>query len=204
MIYDISMEINPNIQTYKRDKSKSPVFNQTGTFDKNGVYETTLTIGLHTGTHVDYPLHMIENGKTSNSEVLEKLIGKAKVYDLTSVTDSIGYDDIKDLDIAENDFVLFKTRNSFEEEFNFEFIFVNESAANYLVKQKVRGVGIDSLGIERSQKGHPTHKILLLNDSVIIEGLRLKAIEEGEYNLYCLPLKIANTEASLARVILIK
>ena len=104
MIYDISMEINPNIQTYKRDKSKSPVFNQTGTFDKNGVYETTLTIGLHTGTHVDYPLHMIENGKTSNSEVLEKLIGKAKVYDLTSVTDSIGYDDIKDLDIAENDF----------------------------------------------------------------------------------------------------
>ena len=204
MIYDISMEINPNIQTYKRDKSKSPVFNQTGTFDKNGVYETTLTIGLHTGTHVDYPLHMIENGKTSNSEVLEKLIGKAKVYDLTSVTDSIGYDDIKDLDIAENDFVLFKTRNSFEEEFNFEFIFVNESAANYLVKQKVRGVGIDSLGIERSQKGHPTHKILLLNDSVIIEGLRLKAVDEGEYNLYCLPLKIANTEASLARVILIK
>ena len=204
MIYDISMEINPNIQTYKRDKSKSPVFKQTGSFEKNGVYETTLTIGLHTGTHVDYPLHMIENGKSSDSEVLENLIGPAKVFDLTHVNDSIGYDDIKNLEIQENDFVLFKTRNSFEEEFNFEFIFVNESAANYLVKQKVRGVGIDSLGIERSQKGHPTHKILLLNDSVIIEGLRLKAVDEGEYNLYCLPLKIANTEASLARVILIK
>lgn len=204
MIYDISMDITPTIQTYKRNKEKAPVFNQTGSFKDNGVYETTLTIGLHTGTHVDYPLHMIENGKTSNTEVLEKLIGSSKVFDVSTVEDSIDYEDIKDLDIKENDFVLFKTKNSFEDEFNFNFIYVNVSAANYLASLKVRGVGIDALGIERAQEGHPTHKALLSKDIVIIEGLRLKEVPEGDYQLYCLPLKIKNTEASLARVILIE
>jgi len=203
MIYDISMEISPTIQTYKNDTSKSPIFKHTSGFDKNGSYETTLTIGLHTGTHVDYPLHMIEDGNTSDTEVLENLIGSSKVFDLTSVTNSIDYEDIKNLDIKENDFILFKTTNSFDTEFNFDFVYVNESAAKHLATLKIRGVGIDSLGIERAQTGHPTHKALLSNDIIIIEGLRLKDVTEGAYQLYCLPLKISNTEASLARVIII-
>ena len=204
MIYDISMELKPTIQTYKRDVSKRPIFKQSASFKENGAYETTLTIGLHTGTHVDYPLHMIENGKTSDFEVLENLIGKAKVFDLTEIDESIGYKDIKDLNIEKNDFVLFKTKNSKDEDFNFNFVFVNESAAKYLADLEVRGVGIDALGIERSQPGHPTHKLLLSNDIVIIEGLRLIEVNEGIYDMYCLPLKISGTEASLARVILIK
>ena len=204
MIYDISMEISPTIQTYKNNKSKAPIFTQTASFDKNGVYETTLTIGLHTGTHVDYPLHMIEDGNTSNTEVLEKLIGSCKVFDVTHIKDAIDIKDIKDLDIIDNDFVLFRTSNSFEDDFINEFVYVNEKAASYLASLKIRGVGIDALGIERAQLGHPTHKKLLSNDIVIIEGLRLKEIEPGQYDIYCLPLKIANTEASLARVILIK
>lgn len=204
MIYDISMKITPRMQTYKRNQNKRPIFNQPDSFEHKGVYETTLTIGLHTGTHVDYPLHMISNGKTSDTEVLENLIGEAKVFDLTGVSDAIGFEDIKDLDIQPNDFVLFKTKNSYEDDFNFNFVFVDETAATYLKDKKIRGVGIDSLGIERSQEGHPTHKLLLGNDIVIIEGLRLKEVEEDTYTMYCLPLKIEKTEASLARVILIK
>lgn len=204
MIYDISMEITPTIKTYKRNELKRPIFKQTSTFEDNGVYETTLTIGLHTGTHVDYPLHIIEGGKTSDTEVLNNLIGTSKVFDLSLLTNAISYKDICDLDIEKGDFILFKTRNSFEENFNFEFIFVDESAATYLANIGVRGVGIDSLGIERSQKGHPTHKLLLSNDIIIIEGLRLAEVPEDLYEMYCLPLKLMNTEASLARVILIK
>jgi len=204
MIYDVSMKITPSMQTYKRNLDKRPIFIQPDSRVHDGGYETTLTIGLHTGTHVDYPLHMISNGKTSDSEVLEDLIGEAKVFDLTSVSNSIGFENIKGLNIEKNDFVLFKTKNSYEEDFNNEFVFVDETAAAYLKDLKIRGVGIDSLGIERSQDGHPTHKLLLSSGIVIIEGLRLKSVVEDTYTMYCLPLKIADAEASLARVILIK
>lgn len=204
MIYDVSMAIHPDIQTYKNDILAKPLFEAMATHENQGVHSTTLTIGLHTGTHVDYPLHMIEDGKTSNTEVLEKLIGEAKVFDLMNVKNSISLKDIEKLDIQENDFVLFKTINSLDEEFNFNFVYVDSSAAMFLKNKKIRGVGIDALGIERAQKDHLTHKTLLEKDIVILEGLRLKEVPAGLYNMYCLPLKIMNTEASLARVILIK
>ncbi len=66
------------------------------------------------------------------------------------------------------------------------------------------GVGTDGLGIERAQKGHPTHKILLGNDIIIIEGLRLKDVPEDVYDMFCLPLKIPGVEATPARVVLLK
>ena len=81
---------------------------------------------------------------------------------------------------------------------------MNENAARYLVDKKIRGVGIDSLGIERAQAGHPTHNLLLGAGIVILEGLRLKNIKQDTYELYCLPLKIKNVEAVPVRAILIK
>jgi len=116
----------------------------------------------------------------------------------------ITYEDIKNFQIETNDFVIFKTKNSLSEVFDYDFIYVDESAASYLAKKKVRGVGIDALGIERAQKNHPTHKILLSNDIIILEGLRLKSVPEDKYKLFCLPLKIAQVEALPVRAILIK
>jgi arylformamidase len=107
-------------------------------------------------------------------------------------------------DIQEDDFLLFKTKNSFKEEFINDFVFLSQDASAYLANKKIKGVGTDGLGIERSQEGHPTHKNLLSKNIVIIEGLRLKDVPEGTYQLICLPLKIDNVEASLARAILIK
>jgi len=204
MIYDISMAITPDMMVYKNRKEKKPLIKQVNFFEKEGNYETEITFNLHTGTHIDYPLHMIENGLTSNTENLNVLMGKAKVFDLTHAVDKIDIADIKDFNIVENDFVIFKTKNSLSEEFDFNFIYLNEKAANYLADKKIRGVGIDGLGIERSQEGNPTHKILLSNNIIILEGLRLKSVEENEYELYCLPLKIKNVEASPVRAILFK
>ncbi|TXK89605.1 cyclase family protein, partial [Parageobacillus sp. SY1] len=102
----------------------------------------------------------------------------------------------------ENDFVLFKTKNSLEDAFNFEFIYVAEDAARYLADKKVRGVGIDALGIERSQPGHPTHKTLFSAGVIVIEGLRLKDVPEGSYFMVAAPLKLVGTDAAPARVIL--
>lgn len=204
MIYDISMTIHPKMTVYKDKQEKFPIINQVNSFEKDGNYESSITMNLHTGTHIDFPLHMIETGNNSNTENLNILTGKAKVFDLTHLNEKITYEDIKNLQINENDFVIFKTKNSFVEEFDYDFIYLAIDAANYLADKKIRGVGIDALGIERAQKNHPTHKILLSNNIIILEGLRLKDIQEDVYELFCLPLKIANVEALPVRAILIK
>jgi arylformamidase len=203
MIYDISVAITPEMTVYKNIEEKKPKIKQVNFFEKQGHYESEITFNMHTGTHIDYPLHMIEIGTNSNTENLDVLTGKAKVFDLTHVKDQIDISDIANLDINKNDFLIFKTRNSFREDFDEGFVFVNEKAAKYLVEKQIRGVGIDSLGIERSQPNYPTHKLLLGANIIILEGLRLKDIEPGEYELYCLPLKIKNVEAAPVRAILV-
>jgi arylformamidase len=202
MIYDISMLIEPSMQVYKHELEKVPVFKTIQNHSKGNAHETQITMNLHTGTHVDYPLHMIENGKTSDAEDLNTLIGPCKVLDLTSMDDNITEKDLRQHMINKDDFVLLKTINSVSEEFSNNFIYLEASGARYLKDLGVRGVGIDALGIERAQANHDTHKTLLSRDIVIIEGLRLKDISAGPYTLYCLPLTIKGVEASPARVIL--
>lgn len=203
MIYDISYRLHPEIQVYKNLPHKKPTFHTTLNHAEHSVHETDITINLHTGTHVDYPLHMIPNGATSSTEQLEPLIGSCKVLDCTSIANGIEKEHLQQYDIKPNDFLLLKTKNSFSEEFLFDFTYLSESGAKYLVEQNIRGVGTDGLGIERAQEGHPTHKQLLSNGIVIIEGLRLAKIVPGSYQLFCLPLSIEGVEASLARVVLL-
>jgi len=202
MIYDVSMTIKHDMQVYHNNVKKRPKIKAIATHSDGEIYESEITMNLHTGTHIDYPLHMLKNGATSNVETLEDFITDAKVFDVSYLTDYIDLNTVKKFDIQENDFVLFKTKNSFSEEFLTDFTFLGSEAAKYLKNKKIKGVGIDGLGIERAQKNHPTHKVLLKNGIIIIEGLRLKDIKQNTYNMICLPLKIANVEATPARVIL--
>jgi len=159
---------------------------------------------LHSGTHVDAPLHMVHNGTTTTEFEPEKYIIKAKVVDLTFVEGSIKDIDLKTLDIESGDFLVFKTRNSFFEGFDKNFVFISECAADYLIEKKIKGVGIDALGIERSQPGHPSHVKLMSYGAMILEGLRLSDVPVGEYLLLAIPLKIKDVEASPVRAILIE
>lgn len=204
MIYDISMLIHKDMQTWMNTPNNKPIFKTNAHHGIADVHDTSVTLNLHTGTHVDYPLHMIKDGDTSDSERLEPLLGKAKVLDLTNCEKFISKSDLVKYDIHKGDFLLFKTKNSFSEEFNEDFVSLKEDGSEYLRDLEVRGVGIDSLGIENGQKGCPTHKNLLSNGIIILEGLRLKEVDEGEYELICLPLKIKGVEASLVRAILRK
>jgi len=189
-IHDISMVIEPSMTVYKNKPGKKPIFTASATFDNNGVNETDLSFNLHTGTHIDFPLHTLDKGRDSTGHPIETFLGTAKVFDLTDVKDCVDVKDLMDLDIVKNDFVLFKTRNSFRDDFDFDFVYVNLQAAEYLARKQIRGVGIDSLGIERNQPNHPTHDTLLKSDIIILEGLRLKDILPKTYEFSCLPLKI--------------
>ncbi|MFA9560100.1 cyclase family protein [Evansella sp. AB-rgal1] len=200
-IIDITTSIYEGMAVYKNKPEKQPKIN---TVTNGHVTESRLDLDVHTGTHIDSPLHMINDGETFESIELEKLVGTCKVFDLTNIKEKITADDIRNKDIVEGDFILFKTQNSFEEEFNFEFIYVAEDAAKLLAEKKIRGVGIDALGVERAQPNHPTHKALFHNNVIVMEGLRLKDVEEGEYFMVAAPLKLVGTDASPARVLLIE
>lgn len=198
-MYDVTGTIQEGMTVYKDKAEKQPKFNQV----TNGyVTETRLEIDVHTGTHIDAPLHMVVDGDTFETISMDDLVGQSKVFDLTQVEDGISKKDLEGFDIQKGDFVLLKTKNSFEENFNFDFIYLKQDGAEYLSEIGIRGVGIDTLGIERSQEGHPTHKTLFANNIIIIEGLRLKEIEQGEYFMVAAPLKIMGTDGSPARVLL--
>lgn len=202
-IYDISMTLTEDMMVYGNNTENRPKIENTANHDTHSHYESKILMNLHNGTHIDAPLHMIKGGETMEHYSIDRFVADAIVIDLTHLQEMITEDDLKDLDIKKGDFLLFKTKNSWDTQFNTKFVFIERTAAAYLAQVGIKGVGIDSLGIERSQPDHASHITLMENDVLILEGLRLKDIEPGNYQLIVLPIKIANVEASPARAILI-
>jgi len=202
-IYDISMEISPSMPVYKGKGDKRPVFKTVNTLKTGTSHETRLDINLHTGTHMDSPMHMIDGGENIESIGLDRVITKCRVIDLTGVDEKITKIDLETKEIREGDFILFKTKNSTENILEGNFIYLDKTGAEYLRDKKIKGVGIDSLGIERDQPAHETHITLFEAGIVILEGLKLDQVDEGEYFLFAVPLKIKGVEAAPVRAVLI-
>ncbi|WP_289142367.1 cyclase family protein [uncultured Brevibacillus sp.] len=198
-MYDVTGAIFEGMTVYKNKPEKQPSFK---TVTNGYVTESRIELDVHTGTHVDAPLHMVTNGETMESIPLDKLVGMCKVLDLTHLEEQITRADLEQLELQKNDFVLFKTKNSFEEAFSFTFVYLAEDGADYLVQLGVRGIGTDALGIERNQEGHPTHKKLFAGNVIVMEGLRLQEVPQGEYFMVAAPLKLIGTDAAPARVLL--
>lgn len=204
-IFDISWPISTATTGYKDRHIVK--FEEISTFAKNGVRDSTMHLSSHTGTHVDAPAHFLKDGLTIDQIQLDRLVGDAVVIDLMHVVDGITRDDLVSKNIQKGDIVLLKTVNSLTPatgKFTPHFVYLEASGAQYLAEIGVKAVGIDYLGIERSQSDHLTHTTLMHADVVIIEGLRLEFIAPGEYMCVCLPLNIIGLEASPARAILIE
>ncbi len=202
-IYDISMQIEYDMPVYKNRAAKRPLLSTVQDFSTGSCFESRIDMDMHTGTHIDAPLHMIENGGTIEKLDLKSVITRCKVFDFSCSKEKITSCDLREKDISEGDFVLLKTRNSFEDILSSGFVFLDITGAEYLESKRVIGVGIDALGIERSQPGHPTHNMLLGSGIVILEGLRLSEVPEGEYLLNAAPLNIVGAEAAPVRAVLI-
>ena len=200
---DISWPISPAMTTYKDNK---PVhFTAQKTFAVDHVRDTTITLNTHTGTHIDAPAHFLQDGATTEKLLLSAFNGPCTVLDLAHVNEQITKADLEKLTIEKNRIILLKTKNSLHDAtaaFDFSFVYLTVEAAEFLVEKKIRAVGIDYLGIERNQPGHPTHKKLLSSNIPIIEGLRLENVVAGHFTLLCLPLALHGLEATPARAIL--
>ncbi|NLC83897.1 MAG: cyclase family protein [Ruminococcaceae bacterium] len=204
-IIDITATIAPDMVVYKNIDKNRPVQEVTRQMPEDSANETALWLAMHTGTHFDAPRHMMpDGGLIMESLPLEKLITRCRVFDLTHLQDGITQADLEPFGIKKGEFIILKTRNSAEDFFNPEYIYVKEDGARYLAQVGINGVGIDSLGIERAQPNHETHITLFQHNIIILEGLRLAEVEAGEYILIALPLKIRNAEGSPTRAVLIE
>lgn len=171
-------------------------------FDAN---VTRLDFDVHTGTHIDAPLHFVPNGATTNDIEVNKLIGNALVLVFSGTV--IKQEDLEQKNIpAGTSKILLKTNNSsngwFKKPFDTNFVAIDKSAAKWLVKRGVQLIGIDGPSIQKYTDTKETHVILLENNVVILEGLNLDGINEGEYELICLPIKAEGCEGAPARAIL--
>ena len=202
-IIDISMTIEMNMQVWKNAEHKKPVITNVSNHDQHRPHESQLNMNVHTGTHVDAPLHMLPGGETIETITLEQLCGPARVVDLTHVRGHISISDLKPLCIKRGERILLKTTNSFFDSFDPNFPYLHADGAAYLAEIGVTLVGIDALGIERAQPEYPTHRTLMRGGIIIVEGLRLAHVEAGEYTLILAPIKMTGTDAAPARAFLL-
>ncbi len=202
---DITMPIHENMMVYKNKDEKKPKLHLRANHKDNGHHENSIYMDIHTGTHVDMPLHMLPDGSDSTGFDESRINGECLVIDLSDIEAlAIESHHLKSFQIKANDIVVIKTKNAFDDVFNPEYVYLAESGAVYLKDCGVKAVGIDALGIERSTPGHPTHKVLLSNDIYILEGLALKDISAGRYVLHAFPLNILGVEGLPLRAYLEK
>lgn len=212
------MEIREDMPIYKNKEGKKPKIILTRTLEQ-GANESRLEIEAHTGTHADAFFHMLAKGETIGKIDINKFIGNCVVLDFSSIKNNIiSVKDFKKIEdneknkkksgknilIQKNDIVLLKTRNKPMEKFDFNFTYLDKSGAKFLANKKIKCVGIDNLGIERSQTQHETHKILFEKNIPVVEGLELSKIKQGRYFFIGLPLKIKNGDGSPIRAALIR
>jgi arylformamidase len=165
-----------------------------------------ISMGAHTGTHMDGPLHFVREGKGLDQMPLDATIGRARVIEIRD-PESIKPDDLHPHRLQRGERILFRTQNSARrwstEDFMEDFVYVSQEAARYLAGRRIQTVGVDYLSVGGIRKdGEETHRALLEAGIWVIEGLDLSEVEAGEYELICLPVKIERRDGAPARAIL--
>ncbi len=203
---DISVPVSPDLPRWPG--SPAIEFQRSLDLERGDIAnDTTIRLSVHTGTHVDAPLHFVKEGSSVEQMPLDILMGTAFVADVSEV-EVITPDTLKALALPKGtQRLLLRTRNSQmwqtgSSEFNPDFVAITADAAKWIVDRGIRLVGIDYLSIQRFYDGPETHLILLRSEVVIIEGLNLSEVSGGEYELICLPVKLAGVEGAPARAIL--
>ncbi len=195
-IYDVSVSISAATPVYPGDPGIE-IRQWAAMADDDAANVSLLHFGAHTGTHVDAPSHFIEGASTVDAMPLDALVGPARVIQMPDDVDAITASHLSAQSIEGATRIIFKTRNSaFWSDtttgFRKDFTYIAPDAAHALVQSGARLVGIDYLSVEKFQsERHETHLMLLSNGVVIVEGLDLREVAAGDYELICLPLKIA-------------
>lgn len=163
-----------------------------------------LSLGVHTGTHVDSPVHFISGAPGVDAIPIEVMIGPARIVEIRA-KEVCTAQDLAAFDIAFGERILLRTDNS-ERCWNVNvfvenFVHLDVGAAKLLAERGVRMVGIDYLSIGRDEEGAEVHRILLAAGIVVVEGLNLSQVDPGFYEVVCMPLRIVDADGAPARVV---
>ncbi len=167
---------------------------------------SAIAMGSHTGTHIDAPLHFDESGVDIAAIPPDRFIGPVRVVEILA-EQSITAADLRRLPIQGSERLLLKTRSGWREngESGPGFVYLAEDAAAYLGGLGLLLVGTDAPSVDAfDSKTLPSHRILSRHLVAILEGARLDPVPPGDYELICLPLKLAGLDGSPVRAILRK
>lgn len=200
-IFDISVTLKNSIPAWPGEKGFSM-----NSASKENITVSEISMGIHTGTHVDAPYHFLPDGKQIDELPLDKFIGPARVC-LIQNPKEISEEELKKINIDGCKRLLFKTDNSLtnweDENFSENYIALSQGGADYLAEKGVSLIGVDYLSVEPFHSGGNVHTTLLNKEIALLEGLNLKDVPEGDYFLFSAPLKIRGGEGSPVRAILI-
>jgi arylformamidase len=200
-IHDISVPIRADMPIYEGNPGVE-LERASSIAEGDPANVSELTFGVHTGTHVDAPLHFIDGAPGAEGIPLDALVGPAVVVDATGV-ERLGEAELQGLGVpAGAERVLLKTRNSElwnRDDFTRDFLRLDGSGARFVVAHGIRTIGIDYLSIGDRE----AHRELLGARVVPVEGLDLRKIAPGEYTFVCLPLDVVGSDGGPARAILI-
>jgi arylformamidase len=166
------------------------------------------SLGAHSGTHIDAPMHFVRDGAPIDRVPLEPLIGPARVIEIPDGVQSVNATELNRHKWRGAERVLFRTRSSVRgwmksSTFHRDFAYIAPDAAQLLANAGVKLVGIDYISAEQFGAAAPmTHRILLGKGIPIVEGLALEAIGGGDYDLIVLPIKVGGHEGAPARAVL--
>jgi arylformamidase len=166
------------------------------------------SMGAHSGTHIDAPMHFVAGGASIDRVPLEPLIGPARVIDVPDGVQAIDAAELNRHQWRDAPRVLFRTRSSVRgwmrsATFHRDFAYIAPDAAQLLADAGVQLVGIDYISAEQFGAPAPlSHRILLGKGIPIVEGLVLEGVRAAEYDLIVLPLKVAGHEGAPARAVL--
>ena len=200
--YDVSLPIREGMIVYPCNPETS--IKRYSLIQLDEANESLITLGSHTGTHVDSMLHIQDEGDSAEALPLDSFYGKCRVLDLTQVQSEIHRRDLEGCQIEKGDIVLLKTDNSMQgyEEFRSDYVHVKLDAAEYLVEAGVKTLGFDYLSVKKPGEDYDVHEILIKN-LTLFEGLNLAGVPEGEYTFLGLPLRI-DCDGAPARVVLMQ
>ncbi|MFP4654357.1 MAG: cyclase family protein [Methanohalobium sp.] len=210
-VIDISVSISSLTPVYPGDPA--PDIKKIFCLPDDGASVSSISMGSHTGTHIDAPSHIFKDGKSVDKLSLDTLVGNAVLLDLSSIKETIKNQDLENafnnIDITDNvEILLIKTQNSKiwtdPSSMGFEsMISLDISAGHWIVKNGFKSVGIDGFSVD-VEPDLEVHRLLLGNEIGIIECLNFNRVSDGVYSFVCLPLKMKGCDGSPARAILIK
>lgn len=214
---DLTRRIEEGMTTFHTDLHSDVRINQLGSIAKHGRETREVTVGTHTGTHLDAPLHFIDGGRTVEDLSLDTLFGPVELLDFTHVDEN----EPVTVSMLENETLGKRTIFQFgwEDRFGDPDTFYNDypyltiSTAEYLVDEGVDMLGFDtpspdasSRPLDGGDEDSPIHKVFHQNDVILVEYLmNLNEVNfESDWNVAALPLKIAGADGAPARVVVWK